>query len=148
MFTKIQKVAGIFGAMAVSFLNLFYYIQVATDSSEILYWFLALISPTGFALGMDTVKLFNYFLMISQFSENPADYSPLENQSINKCAILLQALYLEITTPNGVTWDTLWEGAGLPFAGAYVMLSVDIVLYFFLAYYLDNVLPSKLILAK
>lgn len=43
--------------MAVSFLNLFYYIQVATGDAtpKWLYWFLALISPTGFALGMDKV---------------------------------------------------------------------------------------------
>ena len=49
--------AGIFGAMAVSFLNLFYYIQVATGDAtpKWLYWVLALISPTGFALGMDKV---------------------------------------------------------------------------------------------
>ena len=51
------QVAGIFGAMAVSFLNLFYYIQVATGDAtpKWLYWFLGLISPTAFALGMDKV---------------------------------------------------------------------------------------------
>ncbi|XP_045030700.1 ABC-type organic anion transporter ABCA8 [Daphnia magna] len=103
------RVAGIFGAMAVSFLNLFYYIQVATGDATPtwLYWFLGLISPTGFALGMD------------------------------------KALLLEITTPNGVTVDSLWEGPGLPLAGSYIMLSFDIVFYFLLAYYLDNVLPSE-----
>lgn len=43
--------------MAVSFLNLFYYIQVATgdDTPTWVYWVLSLISPTGFALGMDKV---------------------------------------------------------------------------------------------
>ena len=43
--------------MAVSFLNLFYYIQVATGDAtpKWLYWFLGLISPTAFALGMDKV---------------------------------------------------------------------------------------------
>jgi hypothetical protein len=46
--------------MAVSFLNLFYYIQVATGDAtpKWLYWFLGLISPTGFALGMDKVMTF------------------------------------------------------------------------------------------
>ncbi len=55
----VTQVAGIFGAMAVSFLNLFYYIQVATGDSTpaFLYWLLALISPTGFALGMDKALL-------------------------------------------------------------------------------------------
>lgn len=43
--------------MAVSFLNLFYYVQVATGDATPtwVYWLLALISPTGFALGMDKV---------------------------------------------------------------------------------------------
>ena len=41
--------------MAVSFLNLFYYIQVATGDAtpDVVYWLLALIAPSGFALGMD-----------------------------------------------------------------------------------------------
>ena len=37
-------------------------------------------------------------------------------------------------------WD---DSAGLPFGGCIIMLCVDIVLYAFLAYYLDNVLPSE-----
>ena len=41
-----------------------------------------------------------------------------------------------------MTVDSLWDGPGLPLAGAYIMLSLDIVLYILLAYYLDNVLPS------
>jgi len=31
----------------------------------------------------------------------------------------------------------------MPFAGGLIMVSVDIVLYAFLAFYLDNVLPSE-----
>ena len=58
----LHKVAGIFGAMAIAFLNLFYYIQVATGDATPtwLYWILALISPTGFALGMDKVRKCKY----------------------------------------------------------------------------------------
>ena len=55
----------------------------------------------------------------------------------------LKALLLEINDPRGVCMETLWDGPGLPFAGSLIMLSVDIVLYIFLAYYLDNVLPSN-----
>lgn len=107
-FVDKARVAGLFGAMAVSFLNLFYYIYVATGDATpaVVYWILALISPTGFALGMD------------------------------------RALTLEISDPRGVQLETLWEGGGLPLAGVYIMLSADIVLYLFFAYYLDNVLPS------
>ncbi|XP_043210381.1 phospholipid-transporting ATPase ABCA3-like, partial [Amphibalanus amphitrite] len=37
-------------------------------------------------------------------------------------------------------WD---DSGGLPFGGCIVMLCVDIVLYAFLAFYLDNVLPNE-----
>ena len=95
--------------MAVSFLNLFYYIQVATGDAtpDVVYWLLALIAPSGFALGMD------------------------------------KALLLEINTELGVQASTLWDGPGLPIAGSLIMLAVDVLLYIFMAYYLDSVLPSK-----
>lgn len=44
---------------------------------------------------------------------------------------------------NGITYTSLWDGPGLPFAGSLIMISVDILLYLFLAYYLDNVVPSE-----
>ena len=100
--------------MAVSFLNLFYYIQVATGDAtpDAVYWLLALIAPSGFALGMD------------------------------------KALLLEINTEVGVQASTLWDGPGLPIAGSLIMLAVDVLLYIFMAYYLDSVLPSKFSLFK
>lgn len=44
---------------------------------------------------------------------------------------------------GGLNFDRLWEGEGLPFAGSLIMISVDILLYLSLAYYLDNVVPSE-----
>lgn len=60
-----KKVAGIFGSLVTTFLNLFYYIQVATGDSTptFVYWILGLISPTGFALGMDRVRAFPLFII-------------------------------------------------------------------------------------
>lgn len=43
---------------------------------------------------------------------------------------------------KGVTLDNLWTGA-MPFGGSIIMMAVDIVLYALLAYYFDNVIPSK-----
>ena len=44
----------------------------------------------------------------------------------------------------GLHSSNLWDSAGgLPFGGCIVMLCVDIALYAFLAFYLDNVLPSE-----
>ncbi|XP_076036080.1 cholesterol transporter ABCA5-like isoform X2 [Oratosquilla oratoria] len=44
---------------------------------------------------------------------------------------------------DGLNWTSLWEGPGLPFAGSLIMISVDIILYFLLALYFDNVIPSE-----
>ena len=56
--------------------------------------------------------------------------------------IWMQILLLEMNS-GGVNYETLWVGPGLPIAGSYIMLSIDIVLYMLLAFYLDNVLPSN-----
>ncbi|KAG7161468.1 ATP-binding cassette sub-family A member 5-like [Homarus americanus] len=45
---------------------------------------------------------------------------------------------------GGLGFNNVWEGPGLPFAGSLIMLSVDILLYLFLAYYLDSVIPTAL----
>lgn len=43
---------------------------------------------------------------------------------------------------KGVNLDNMWTGA-MPFGGSIIMMAVDIVLYGLLAYYFDNVIPSK-----
>ncbi|KAK7058691.1 ATP-binding cassette sub- A member 5 [Halocaridina rubra] len=43
---------------------------------------------------------------------------------------------------SGLNFDNMWKGPGLPFAGSLIMISLDIVIYFTLAFYLDNVVPS------
>lgn len=54
---------------------------------------------------------------------------------------MLQVIYFDYAA-DGITYASLWDGPGLPFAGSLIMISVDILLYLFLAYYLDNVVPS------
>lgn len=54
-----------------------------------------------------------------------------------------QALVLDLSG-EGVSFDNLWSGPGIPFGGSLIMMSLDIVLYGLLAYYLDCVIPSKL----
>ncbi|KAK3894585.1 hypothetical protein Pcinc_001659 [Petrolisthes cinctipes] len=53
-----------------------------------------------------------------------------------------KALLLDISG-EGLNFDTVWNGPGLPFAGSLIMISIDLLLYFFLAFYLDNVVPSE-----
>jgi ATP-binding cassette subfamily A (ABC1) protein 5 len=54
-----------------------------------------------------------------------------------------QALVLDLSG-EGVSFENLWSGPGIPFGGSLIMMSLDIVLYGLLAYYLDSVIPSKL----
>lgn len=43
---------------------------------------------------------------------------------------------------EGVNFDNLWSGPGIPFGGSLIMMTLDIFLYACLAYYLDSVIPS------
>lgn len=44
---------------------------------------------------------------------------------------------------QGVTLANLWTGPGIPLGGSILMMAVDIILYAFLAYYLDSVIPAE-----
>lgn len=46
---------------------------------------------------------------------------------------------------EGVNFDNLWSGPGIPFGGSLIMITLDIFLYGLLAYYLDSVIPSEFI---
>lgn len=43
---------------------------------------------------------------------------------------------------EGVNFDNLWSGPGMPFGGSLIMMALDIILYGLIAYYLDCVIPS------
>lgn len=55
--------------------------------------------------------------------------------------LMLQVIYFDFAA-DGINFSSVWDGPGLPFAGSLIMISVDIIVYLFLAYYLDNVIPS------
>ncbi|KAI4494625.1 hypothetical protein M0804_000826 [Polistes exclamans] len=44
---------------------------------------------------------------------------------------------------EGVNFDNLWSGPGMPFGGSLIMMTLDIFLYASIAYYLDSVIPSE-----
>lgn len=52
-----------------------------------------------------------------------------------------QALVLDLQG-EGVNFDNLWSGPGIPFGGSLIMMTLDIILYACLAYYFDSVIPS------
>lgn len=60
----------------------------------------------------------------------------------DKILYLFQALVLDLQG-QGVNFDNLWSGPGIPFGGSLIMMTLDIFLYGLLAYYLDSVIPSE-----
>lgn len=56
--------------------------------------------------------------------------------------MILQALVMDLSG-EGVNFDNVWSGPGMPFGGSLIMMGLDIVLYGLLAYYLDSVIPSE-----
>ncbi|KAK9876012.1 hypothetical protein WA026_011128 [Henosepilachna vigintioctopunctata] len=53
-----------------------------------------------------------------------------------------KALVMELSG-EGVNFDNLWAGEGISFGGSLIMMALDTILYGFLAYYLDSVIPSE-----
>ncbi|XP_031368281.1 ATP-binding cassette sub-family A member 5-like isoform X2 [Apis dorsata] len=53
-----------------------------------------------------------------------------------------KALVLDLQG-EGVNFDNLWSGPGIPFGGSLIMMTLDIILYACLAYYFDCVIPSE-----
>ncbi|XP_033331289.2 cholesterol transporter ABCA5 isoform X1 [Megalopta genalis] len=53
-----------------------------------------------------------------------------------------KALVLDLQG-EGVNFDNLWSGPGIPFGGSLIMMTLDIFLYACLAYYFDCVVPSE-----
>lgn len=43
---------------------------------------------------------------------------------------------------EGVNLSNVWNGPDMPFGGSLIMMAVDVVLYGWIAYYLDCVIPS------
>lgn len=83
----------------------------------------------------------NSFCNIHQFLNSILDLNVTDKRIIIAC--LPQALVLDMAGV-GVTWDNLWTGPGVPFGGSLIMMAIDTVLYGFIAYWLDAVMPSKL----
>lgn len=43
---------------------------------------------------------------------------------------------------QGVTLNNLWSGPGIPLGGSILMMAIDIIIYAFLAFYFDSIIPS------
>lgn len=111
-------------------MSLLYFIQVFVDSSSsVAFWIVSLISSTGFALAMDKVS------------------RCLFRRLLNGIFCYFKALVMDLSG-EGVNFDNLWSGQGMPFGGSLIMMALDIIIYGLLAYYMDSVIPSRFELNK
>ncbi|CAB3246103.1 unnamed protein product [Arctia plantaginis] len=100
---------------------------------------------TAGILGSFAVNLMSGLYFIQVFVSNADSLAFWFVSLINSSCYALamdKALVLDMAG-NGVTWENLWSGPGVPFGGSLIMLAIDTVLYGLAAYWLDAVIPSE-----
>ncbi|XP_058795656.1 cholesterol transporter ABCA5-like isoform X2 [Phymastichus coffea] len=102
-------------------------------------------SRTAGVLGNFAVTILSLMYFIQVFVDDSTSISFWVVSLISPTGVALamdKALVLDLQG-EGVNFDNLWSGPGMPFGGSLVMMSLDIILYGMLAYYLDSVIPSE-----
>ncbi|KAG7209072.1 hypothetical protein KM043_015226 [Ampulex compressa] len=102
-------------------------------------------SRTAGVLGNCAVTILSLMYFIQVFVDDSSSISFWVVSLISPTGVALamdKALVLDLQG-EGVNFDNLWSGPGIPFGGSLVMMTLDIVLYACLAYYLDSVIPSE-----
>lgn len=101
-------------------------------------------SRTAGILGNFAVNIMSLLYFIQVFVDDSSSVAFWIVSLISPTGFALamdKALVLDLSG-EGVSFENLWSGPGIPFGGSLVMMSLDIVLYGFIAYYLDCVVPS------
>ncbi|KAK6641556.1 hypothetical protein RUM44_013268 [Polyplax serrata] len=102
-------------------------------------------SRTAGILGNFAVNMMSLFYFIQVFVDDSNSIALWIVSLISSSGFALamdKALVLDLSG-NGVSFDNLWAGPGMPFGGSLIMMALDTILYGFLAYYLDSVIPSE-----
>ncbi|XP_066591826.1 cholesterol transporter ABCA5-like [Prorops nasuta] len=102
-------------------------------------------SRTAGVLGNFAVTILSLMYFIQVFVDNSSSVSFWVVSLLSPTGVALamdKALVLDLQG-EGVNFDNLWSGPGIPFGGSLVMMTLDIFLYACLAYYLDSVIPSE-----
>ncbi|XP_023723147.1 ATP-binding cassette sub-family A member 5 isoform X3 [Cryptotermes secundus] len=100
---------------------------------------------TAGILGNFAVNIMSLLYFIQVFVDDSSSVAFWLVSLLNSSGFALamdKALVLDLSG-DGVSFDNLWSGPGIPFGGSLIMMSLDIVLYGLLAYYLDCVIPSE-----
>ncbi|XP_012287761.1 ATP-binding cassette sub-family A member 5 isoform X2 [Orussus abietinus] len=102
-------------------------------------------SRTAGVLGNFAMTILSLMYFIQVFVDDPSSISFWVVSLVSPTGVALamdKALVLDLQG-EGVNFDNLWSGPGIPFGGSLVMMTLDIFLYACLAYYLDSVVPSE-----
>ncbi|KAK0172353.1 hypothetical protein PV328_005684 [Microctonus aethiopoides] len=102
-------------------------------------------SRTAGVLGNFAVTILSLMYFIQVFVDDSSSISFWVVSLLSPTGVALamdKALVLDLQG-EGVNFDNLWSGPGIPFGGSLVMMTLDIFLYGWLAYYLDSVIPSE-----
>ncbi|XP_036138839.1 ABC transporter A family member 1 [Monomorium pharaonis] len=102
-------------------------------------------SRTAGVLGNFAITLLSLMYFIQVFVSDSSSVMYWLVSLISPAAVALamdKALVLDLQG-EGVNFDNLWSGPGIPFGGSLIMMTLDIFLYGSLAYYLDSVIPNE-----
>ncbi|XP_046604475.1 cholesterol transporter ABCA5-like isoform X2 [Neodiprion virginianus] len=102
-------------------------------------------SRTAGVLGNFAVTILSLMYFIQVFVDDSSSIAFWVASLISPSGVALamdKALVLDLQG-QGVNFDNLWSGPGIPFGGSLIMMTLDIFLYSLLAYYLDSVVPSE-----
>ncbi|XP_014610023.1 PREDICTED: ABC transporter A family member 1-like isoform X1 [Polistes canadensis] len=102
-------------------------------------------SRTAGVLGNFAVTILSLMYFIQVFVDDSSSISFWLVSLISPTGVALamdKALVLDLLG-EGVNFDNLWSGPGMPFGGSLIMMTLDIFLYASIAYYLDSVIPSE-----
>ncbi|XP_034182709.1 cholesterol transporter ABCA5 isoform X1 [Osmia lignaria lignaria] len=102
-------------------------------------------SRTAGVLGNFAVTIFSLMYFIQVFVKDSSSISFWVVSLLSPTGVALamdKALVLDLQG-EGVNFENLWSGPGIPFGGSLIMMTLDIFLYALLAYYFDSVIPSE-----
>ncbi|XP_030747414.1 ATP-binding cassette sub-family A member 5-like [Sitophilus oryzae] len=102
-------------------------------------------SRTAGILGNFAVTILSLFYFIQVFARDSSSIALWMVSLISPAGFALamdKALLMDLAG-QGVNLSNVWDGPDMPFGGSLIMMAVDVVLYGFIAYYLDNVVPSE-----
>ncbi|XP_024942835.1 ATP-binding cassette sub-family A member 5 [Cephus cinctus] len=102
-------------------------------------------SRTAGVLGNFAVTILSLMYFIQVFVADSSSISFWVVSLLSPTGVALamdKALVLDLQG-EGVNFDNLWSGGGIPFGGSLIMMTLDIFLYACIAYYLDSVVPSE-----